>query len=562
METSLLTREQLLDRLAALHRASLELVSDISIDSLIERIAHLAREQVGARYAAVGILDENGNLARFIPVGMSDEEVARMAHPPKGLGLIGELMRGSQSIRLARISDHPHSVGFPPHHPPMESFLGVPIRHADQNLGQIYLTDKIDAPEFTADDQAVIEMLAAYAGVALANARLLQKITQREAELTRRNENLALLNEMASTLATSSDVRQILGKALEQLMDYLDLEVGEIYLREDDSAFLNLCVHQGESIPQLWLSPSFRLGEGIVGNIAFAQAPRIIDLAGLENPDEKDSFHPALLESDVRYLACFPLQGRTGTLGVLCAGINHTLPFDELETQFLSAISFWVSTALENTYLNLQQRRLAVLEERERIGMDLHDGIIQDIYAVGLTLEHARLLMNDDPEAAKQRIDQAINDLNNTIRDIRAYILDLRPRKLHEENLMDGLRRLVAEFRANTQVEVQLQAIPNESINLPQTAALALFHICQEALANIAKHAHARHVNITLWTSNQRTLLEINDDGVGFDVSKTRQVIGHGLANMQTRAHQAGGEIEFSSEPGNGTTILVWVPNR
>ncbi|MEJ5314691.1 MULTISPECIES: GAF domain-containing sensor histidine kinase [Anaerolinea] len=562
METSLLTREQLLDRLAALHRASLELVSDISIDSLIERIAHLAREQVGARYAAVGILDENGNLARFIPVGMSHEEIARMAHPPKGLGLIGALMRGTQSIRLARISNDPRSVGFPPHHPPMESFLGVPIRHADQNLGQIYLTDKIDAPEFTADDQAVIEMLAAYAGVALANARLLQKITQREAELTRRNENLALLNEMASTLATSSDVRQILGKALEQLMDYLDLEVGEIYLREDDSPFLNLCVHQGEAVPHLWLSTSFRLGDGIVGNIALAQTPRIIDLARPQNPAETETFHPALLESDVRYLACFPLQGRTGTLGVLCAGINHTLPFDELETQFLSAISFWVSTALENTYLNVQQRRLAVLEERERIGMDLHDGIIQDIYAVGLTLEHARLLMNDDPEAARQRIDQAITDLNNTIRDIRAYILDLRPRKLHEENLMDGLRRLVAEFRANTQVEVQLQAIPNESINLPQPAALALFHICQEALANIAKHAHARHVSITLWTSNQRTLLEINDDGVGFDVSKTRQVIGHGLANMQTRAHQAGGEIEFSSEPGNGTTILVWVPNR
>lgn len=562
METSLLTREQLLDRLAALHRASLELVSDISIDSLIERIAHLAREQVGARYAAVGILDEEGRLARFIPVGMSPEEIARMAHPPRGHGLIGALMHGSESIRIAHIAEDSRSAGFPPHHPPMDSFLGVPIRHADQNLGQIYLTDKMDAPEFTADDQAVIEMLAAYAGAALANARLLQKITQREAELTRRNENLALLNEMASTLATSSDVRQILDKALEQLMEYLDLKVGEIYLREDDSAYLNLCIHQGNTLPRLWLSTSFRLGEGIVGKTALAQNPQLIDLTSLQNIEERDAFTPELLESDIRYLACFPLQGRSGTLGVLCAGINHVLSFDELEMQFLSAISFWLSTALENTHLSLQQRRLAVLEERERIGMDLHDGIIQDIYAVGLTLEHARLLMNDDPEAAKQRIDQAISDLNNTIRDIRAYILDLRPRKLHEENLMDGLRRLVAEFRANTQVEIQLQAIPNENINLPQSAALALFHICQEALANIAKHAHARHVSVTLWTSNQRTLLEINDDGMGFDVSKTRQVIGHGLANMQTRAHQAGGEIEISSEPGKGTTILVWVPNR
>jgi two-component system sensor histidine kinase DevS len=155
MDTSALTREQLEDRLVALHQASLELVQDISPESLMERIANLALEQVNARFAAVGILDEDGKLAKFIPVGMGAGEIRRIAHPPVGQGLIGELMHAQEAIRLADIATHPHSTGFPSHHPAMVSFLGVPIRRGDVQLGQIYLTNKINAPEFTLDDQVV-----------------------------------------------------------------------------------------------------------------------------------------------------------------------------------------------------------------------------------------------------------------------------------------------------------------------------------------------------------------------------------------------------------------------
>ena len=150
-----------------------------------------------------------------------------------------------------------------------------------------------------------------------------------------------------------------------------------------------------------------------------------------------------------------------------------------------------MGTAIDNVRLYNQGRRLAILEERERIGMDLHDGVIQSIYAVGLTLEHARLLIADDPMQSKDRIDQAVDGLNHTIRDIRAYILDLRPRQMNEENLMDGLKRLIAEFKANTQAEITLEGPEEGYRSLPQVQALTLFHICQEALANIAKHAHA-----------------------------------------------------------------------
>jgi GAF domain-containing protein len=168
----LLTREQLQERLIALHKASLELVKDVSLDHLLERIAKLACEQSDAHYGALGVLDENGKLVKFITVGMTDDEIKRMAHPPVGRGLIGELMNTETPLRIPVIQDHPRSSGFPENHPAMTSFLGVPIRAGNVQLGQIYLTDKMDASEFTADDEKIIQMLAAYAAAAIQNARL------------------------------------------------------------------------------------------------------------------------------------------------------------------------------------------------------------------------------------------------------------------------------------------------------------------------------------------------------------------------------------------------------
>jgi two-component system, NarL family, sensor histidine kinase DevS len=377
----LLTREQLQERLIALHAASLELVKDVSLDHLLQRIAALACEQANARYAALGVLDENGKLDKFISVGMTDQEIKQIVHPPVGKGLIGELMNTEVPLRVPIIKEHPRSVGFPAHHPAMTSFLGVPIRAANRQLGQIYLTEKMNAPEFTADDERIIQMLAAYAAAAIQNARL------------------------------------------------------------------------------------------------------------------------------------------------------H-----------------------ENT------RRLAVLEERERIGMDLHDGIIQSIYGVGLSLEGALHSIEEDPNDAKKRIEHSIASLNQAIRDLRAYILDLRPRQMGNEGLISGLKRLVTEFRANSLTEVVLTGSEKDLLELPPSQSLALFHICQEALANAAKHAKAKKVEIALWSTEDRTLMEIHDDGKGFDMSTQAASIGHGLSNMQTRAQSAGGDVDVSSAAGEGTTILAWVP--
>lgn len=379
----LLTREQLQERLIALHKASLELVEDVSLDHLLERIAKVACEQADARYAALGVLDEDGKLVKFITVGMTDDEIKLIDHPPVGKGLIGELMNTEAPLRVPVIQDHPRSSGFPPHHPHMVSFLGVPIRALNHQLGQIYLTEKIGVPAFTADDERIIQMLAAYAAAAIQNARL------------------------------------------------------------------------------------------------------------------------------------------------------H-----------------------ENTH------RLAVLEERERIGMDLHDGIIQSIYGVGLSLESALHSFEEDPDDAKTRVEKSIESLNQAIRDLRAYILDLGPRQMGSEGLLSGLNRLITEFRSNTLASVQLSGTANELQDLPQPRSMTLFHICQEALANIAKHARAKQVEISLWSTEERVLMEIHDNGKGFEMEKMNATIGHGLANMQTRVRAVGGEVDISSMLNEGSTVLAWVPRH
>jgi signal transduction histidine kinase len=247
-------------------------------------------------------------------------------------------------------------------------------------------------------------------------------------------------------------------------------------------------------------------------------------------------------------------------LGVLCIATNHEAPLDDLEMQFLSTISAWVGTVIENMRLTLTQRRLAVLEERERIGMDLHDGIIQSLYGVGLALDYSRIAFDDDPQQSKDKIIQSIEALNSVIQDIRSYILDLRPRQFHGEDLKQGLQRLVDEFQANCSIRIQLTGPENGLIDFPAPNATALFHICQESLANIAKHSRAHNATVNLWTVRDRVLLEVTDDGQGFDLSKMSVTLGHGLSNMHTRARKVGGDVEITAYPGEGATVLAWVP--
>ncbi|OGO12283.1 MAG: hypothetical protein A2Y53_07255 [Chloroflexi bacterium RBG_16_47_49] len=552
----LLTREQIEARLVALHRASLELVSDLSLEVVLERIAHLAREQAGARYAALGVLDEKGKLVTFIPVGMTADEISQMAHPPIGLGLIGAIARERRTIRVPDISGDNRSIGFPPSHPPMSSFLGVPILTGNQLLGQIYLTDKEDYTEFTRDDERVIETLAAYAAVAILNARMYEELKTRDMALSQRTKDLGLLNDIGEMLANANQVDEILEQTLDHVMSYLEVEAGEIFLTEEDGLSLRMAMHRGENAEAFWTKDQFRLGEGFIGLVAESGKPLV------SNTLQQDMLflRRQVVKAGFQCLACIPLIARGNVVGVMGIATRHLQRPDQREISLLTAIGTWTGTAIENVRLNQQGRRLAVVEERERIGMDLHDGIIQSIYAVGLALDYARMEVETNPRKALGKLEQAIEGLNSTIRDIRTYIMDLRPRQFRGENLKESLQHLIDETRANTHLEISLNEPEDGSLILPTVIATALFHICQEALANIAKHAQAQHVKINLWTAPGRVLLEISDDGVGFDLSQMRMALGHGLANMVTRARKVGGDIEINTESGKGTSILAWAP--
>lgn len=552
----LLTREQIEARLVALHRASLELVSDLSLEVVLERIAQLAREQAGARYAALGVLDDDGKLVHFIPVGMTSDEIRQMAHPPIGLGLIGAIAKERRTIRVTDISLDKRSVGFPPNHPPMTSFLGVPILSGTQLLGQIYLTDKEDYSEFTRDDERVIEMLAAYAAVAILNARMYRSLEERDQSLSQRNKDLKLLNDIGKMLADTTEIDKIMEQTLDDVMSYLDVEAGEIFLTEEDGLSLRMAIHRGEAGDAFWSKDQFRLGEGFVGMVAESGKPMVTDI--LEQ--EVRFLRRPVVNAGFRCLACIPLSAHANIIGVMGIATRKLQRLDPREVNLLTSIGTWAGIAIENVRLNQQGRRLAVLEERERIGMDLHDGIIQSIYAVGLALDYARMEVESNPDKALVKLEQAIAGLNSTIRDIRTYIMDLRPRQFRGENLLDSLQRLIDETRANTQLDISLSGPESGSLILPTAVSTALFHITQEALANVAKHAQAHYTKIALWTSPGRVLMEITDDGVGFDMNKMRLALGHGLANMRTRAHKMGGDVEVNSAPGKGTSILTWIP--
>jgi two-component system sensor histidine kinase DevS len=545
-------------RMEALHRATLTLFSDLSLDGVLKRIIQAARELSNARYAALGIPDGMGGLENFITLGLSDEEVQAIPHYPVGHGLIGEMMRTGRSIRIPEISDHPKSVGFPPGHPKMHSFLGVPISAYGRPLGQIYLTEKQGADDFSAEDQRLIEMLAAQAAAAIENARLYRQVLENEAELAQRNLELEMVNALTTAVSSTMELDDMLEGMLEQVIQLFSAEAGEIFLKEEVEGTFRLAIHKSDGTETFFQKERFSLGEGFIGRVAKKGKPMWIN-----NLTNGSGFlRQEMIAAGYGTLVGVPLTAPGQVMGVLSLVFKGEREFHVRELGLLEAVGAGVGIGVENARLYRHARRLAVLEERERIGMDLHDGIIQSIYAVGLMLEYIRILIQENPEQALERLDTATEGLNATIGDIRSYILDLQPSRIQITDFGEALGRLIREFKANTLVDVELNAEPDIVSQLTRPDATALFLIAQEALANVAKHARATQVTLVLRQTGSALSFQVIDNGQGFDLDKEPGVLGHGLSNMEERASQAGGRLEVESNSGQGTTITVQLPSR
>lgn len=540
----------------ALHRATLSLYADLSPEGVLERIVRAALELANARYAALGIPDGRGGLERFIHAGMTDDQVAAIPHLPRGMGLLGEMLRLGRSIRLSEIRDHPKSSGFPPGHPEMHSFLGVPIAAYGRPLGQIYLADKVDAPTFSEHDQRMIEMLASHAAAAIENARLHQQVVASEEQLSQRSEELQLMNSMATAVSSAVEMDSLLRDILSRAMELFGAASGEVFLKDEVQGDFQKEVFEGEAEQVFWDMDRFRPGQGFLGKVA--QSRKTNWTTNLQQ--DWDSQRHELVEDASESLVGVPLMAHEEVLGVLSLLFKGERPFEEHELGLLQALGAGVGVVLENARLSQQARRLAILEERDRIGMELHDGIIQALYAVGLNLDYAKLQAQDEPEEIRPRVDSAIEGLNAVIRDIRSYILDLKPTQASLEDMPRALERLVGEFKANTRMRGDLQVDPLLASSLLPLYRSAFFHIAQEALANVAKHSDASRAWVILRRSDENVVLQIIDNGQGFDPEQTPDRLGHGLSNMRERAHRVGGELEVVTQPGDGTTLTVRVP--
>jgi signal transduction histidine kinase len=245
---------------------------------------------------------------------------------------------------------------------------------------------------------------------------------------------------------------------------------------------------------------------------------------------------------------------------MICAAHTRKKFLSDQELDFIRSIAEWIASLMDYEQRNQRVRAEIVTEERERIGMDLHDGIIQSLYGIGLSLDHARMDLNKGKSNGVAEIEKSMKALEGAIADIRAYILDLRPRQLRHSNLLEGMQSLIREFRANTMVDVDLTGSPQDVNGLARPQMEALYHIFQESLSNTAKHARATMVSVRLWRQADRVMLRVSDDGTGFEIAKPNHRIGHGLSNMKARAEGVGGGIEVISIRKQGTTLLAWMP--
>lgn len=368
-------------QLQALNAAGLTLSAELDTESVLQKIADAARDVTRARYAALAIFDEEGVVAQFITSGISDEQRARIGPLPRGRGLLGLLQREPRPIRVDDIASHPASVGFPPGHPPMRSFLGAPILWRGRAVGNLYLTEKIGAPGFSEEDEEALLALAAQAAISIENARLYE-----------------------------------------------------------------------------------------------------------------------------------------------------------------------------------QAARVSILEERDRIGMDLHDGAMQSLYGVGLLLEDAAERAGGSAEETKRALLRAADLLNATISDLRGYVLGLRPIRHVEQPLTESLPALAEQLGQNALLDVDVVVAAEAERELTGTQREAAFYIAADALANIARHARARHAKVTLTRGEVATVLEVQDDGVGFAAEES--VKGHGLRNMRERAFAIGAQLRVDAAPGSGTRIRLELPTR
>lgn len=539
-----------LDRLHVLIQAGIALSSELSLDALLQRLVETAAELTGARYAALGVIDKTGQaLERFLTTGIDAETHAAIGELPRGRGILGVLIRDAQPLRLPELAADPRSVGFPPHHPPMSSFLGVPIVLRGVAYGNLYLTEKDGGREFTDEDEELTQLLAAQAAVAIENARLYESSTR----WLRQSESL---NELGLALASELELEPLLGLVAGRLRELVEARLVLIALPDGDA--LRIAAADGERAHEL-VGMELTLGDSKAGRVLERGRSERIDSV-LDDPEVDQGAARRLGAHSALYV---PLVVRGRSIGILIAHDKEgpTPAFGEDDLRLAESLGSRAAIAVDLSERVSRDAVRRVVEaqehERARLARELHDETGQALTSILLGLKP--LEQAAETEEARTAVAGVRELVVSTLRDVRRLAVELRPAALDDFGLVPAVERLVETFGEQTGLAVDLESRLG-SDRLEGRAETTLYRVIQEALTNIVKHAGAGRVSILLQRQGTAVVALIEDDGSGFDPATTRDDA-LGLVGMRERLALAGGRLRVESTPGSGTTIVAEVPS-
>ncbi|MFE9104440.1 GAF domain-containing sensor histidine kinase [Actinomadura geliboluensis] len=529
------------DRVHALLEAVVSIGSELDLESVLRRITEAAATLVDARYGALGVIaEEGGRLVQFITTGVGEDEIEAIGDWPHGHGILGLLIREPHPIRLPDLGEHRDSYGFPPNHPPMRTFLGVPIRVRDEVFGNLYLTEKAGGGEFDPEDEVVVTALATAAGVAIENARLYE-------ETRRRERWLEASTEISTALLSGTDPHEVTALVAQRAREITDAGLAAVALLEEGRAEFVVEAADGGGGERLE-GLRVPLGHSVVG-------PVFTDGVSLRSADGGEAAREARVPTQVPVgpLLAVPLGLGSSAQGVLTVANPPGGPvFSEGTQRLLEAFAGQAAVALELADRRRDTERLALLEDRDRIAKDLHDTVIQRLFAAAMTLM-AAIKITQKREVAV-RIQRAVDDLDDTMRQIRSTIFALQA-PVDVASLRSRVHALVdaAAEQLGFAPSVRLDGLLDTAVD--DEIGEHLQAVVREALSNVARHARASQVTVAIDVDDV-LCLRVEDDGVGISEGGRRS----GLRNMSERAEKLGGSFTAEPRPDGGTTLIWRVP--
>lgn len=522
------------EHVQALLSAVVSLAENLSLEAVLDRVVVSACDLVGARYGALGVIGENQELTHFTTHGIDEEGIRQIGVRPTGQGVLGHLIREPKPLRLHDLGKHPMAVGFPPNHPPMKSFLGVPVRVRENIFGNLYLTEKLDGEDFTTEDEALCIALAAAAGIAIENARLFEESRRRQLWLEAGMEiSEQLMSAMHAEDSESLDL--VTDRALEvsgSALAVIAMPNGTNTLRCRTSMGVQ-ALAAGQELPlTATVARLLQSGESAVG-----------DAEDVLGPELGEKLGPVLISA----------LGHTGAnYGLLIlARPRGAAPYPQSDLDATAVFGSRIALALELVRSHQLREQHVVSTDRDRIARDLHDLVIQRLFAAGLSIQSLRRFTND--KAAHQRISAVTTELDETIRELRDTIYSLHKESGGREPLSSRILRAVQDGARTAPFTPRVHLAGPVDENVPESVAEHLLAVLSEGLSNAIRHSGADEIRISLTAGTEKVELGIADNGSGFSHPKRVS----GLSNMEHRATSLGGSCTIDSALGRGT-ILTW----